>query len=389
MTGFGLWRICLLVLVTSTGSPCVIAKDLDISRLPALARSNVLVPLKYIEPGGVLTVKWWNLPILVLRRSVGEIEQVDRVAARSSTGDQHHWFSALLHAGKIHPLLPNLLAVDQLSLEPARSRSRTAEFLVVVGFSPYDGCRLQVLPKQRSGQQEVPSNAAARLRSTCGAETFDTTGRVLPGHGYPQAWHLYIPPHQFLADGELLIGLGQPPRAVPDIDFELQVNYARLPPVERLLEAARRGRVDLVENSLDFGLKVDSRDQEGNSSLLVAALNGQQNVVVLLLERGSDVNLANVDGFTPLYAAVLGSAPSVVKALLANGADVNHICNHQVCRGNPLNAAITWIQTRDERATMVSLLRRAGADPYVEYNGKNAFDWALQNFYEDLLPLLE
>ena len=94
----------------------------------------------------------------------------------------------------------------------------------------------------------------------------------VPGHGLGRDWHLYVPPHHFEGAQTLVIGLGDPPRPVPDIDFGLEVNFAAMGPPARLLEAARRGRVDVVADTVAFGIPVDLADARGNRALLLTSL---------------------------------------------------------------------------------------------------------------------
>jgi ankyrin repeat protein len=70
-------------------------------------------------------------------------------------------------------------------------------------------------------------------------------------------------------------------------------------------EAARWGRMDLVEELLKTGLDVDERNEFGDTPLMLAASGGQNDVVGYLIERGADVNaVSGFKGATPLIYCV-------------------------------------------------------------------------------------
>jgi hypothetical protein len=352
------------------------AADVPVGRAPADLRIN----LARLPAPGALRSRWGPFPVLVLRRSP---EAVREYAAPAVGEDQA--FSSLVYAAEIHPTLPRWLAMDQLTLERTALRSLKPEFLVVIAFSPYDGCDL----KEVAGDaRAVSGGRAGYFLGTCGDERYDLAGRVLPGHGLGRDWHLYVPPHHFEGAQTLVIGLGDPPRPVPDIDFGLEVNFAAMGPPARLLEAARRGRVDVVADTVAFGIPVDLADARGNRALLLTSLRGHEAVARWLLDRGADPNGANASGIAPLYAAIFGGHPGLMELLIERGADVNRRCEARECKGSPLNAAITWTRDPALARRLVARLRRAGADPRQEYAGRDAIDWALESFQEGLLPLL-
>lgn len=68
-------------------------------------------------------------------------------------------------------------------------------------------------------------------------------------------------------------------------------------------EAARWGRIEVIEDLLDSGMQVDATDEFGRTALILAAMGGQLEVMQFLIERGSDVNFrAQESGMTPLLA---------------------------------------------------------------------------------------
>ena len=107
-----------------------------------------------------------------------------------------------------------------------------------------------------------------------------------------------------------------------------------------LIQAARNGDVNGVNNALAAGADVNAvDDDEGDTPLHFASDNGHEAVVGALLAAEADVNAVNeYPGNTPLHNASRYGHEAVVDALLAAGADVNAV-NEE---GNtPLDVAIT------------------------------------------------
>lgn len=134
---------------------------------------------------------------------------------------------------------------------------------------------------------------------------------------------------------------------------------ATLPPPERrqelLFEAARAGRVDLLDPLVKTGADINGYDKRGFTPLILAAYNGQAAAVEALLQRGADpckpdagqantaqmgvafkgddaiaarllqekcdVNVRNKAGQTALMMAALFRREKQIDLLLAAGAD--------------------------------------------------------------------
>lgn len=90
-----------------------------------------------------------------------------------------------------------------------------------------------------------------------------------------------------------------------------------------LLECARYGEVEELQQLLDAGVPVDFVDDGGNAALHKASANGHLGVVERLLAAGASVDLPNESGNRPLHWAVQQGHLEVVQALLRSGeADV-------------------------------------------------------------------
>ncbi|MEZ4333626.1 MAG: ankyrin repeat domain-containing protein [Myxococcota bacterium] len=119
------------------------------------------------------------------------------------------------------------------------------------------------------------------------------------------------------ADMALRGGTDAPARAARE------AKPGELPPV---VEAGRRGDVELIRKLLAAGSAVDVVDPDGDRALGRAAEGGHADAVRLLLASGAAVDMADGQGRTPLLraAAARGTgADAAFAALLAAGADPN------------------------------------------------------------------
>ncbi len=135
-----------------------------------------------------------------------------------------------------------------------------------------------------------------------------------------------------------------------------------VPPNEResvlgstaLMVACLAGQAEIARDLLDYGARVDMRDNDGRTALMEACMAGDKDLVIMLVERGGDVHAESSHGTTPLLAACISGKPEVIRILLERGADVNT----PNCYGTtPFVEAVA-----SGCAESVELLRRWGAD---------------------------
>ncbi len=99
---------------------------------------------------------------------------------------------------------------------------------------------------------------------------------------------------------------------------------AALPVDNPLLDAARRGEVEVVRSLLDGGADVNAARGDGLTALHAAAERGHLDVVKLLISAGAELDAGTRIGrYTPLHLAGRGGHGRVVGALVEAGADVN------------------------------------------------------------------
>ena len=140
----------------------------------------VLLDLTKIEPGQMATPIWRKTPIYVVRRTR---DMLARIAGHDSELKD-----------------PNSENSDQPAYAKNTQRSRTGEFLVLIGICTHLGC----LPKQRFAAGELYPSWPGGFHCPCHGSRFDLAGRVF--NGSPASTNLRVPRYSYPNPGTLLIG---------------------------------------------------------------------------------------------------------------------------------------------------------------------------------------
>jgi ubiquinol-cytochrome c reductase iron-sulfur subunit len=141
------------------------------------------VDLTKLEPGQMVTPVWRRSPIYVVRRTPA---MVARIAG---------------HDAELKD--PNSQSSDQPEYADNALRSRTQEFLVLVGTCTHLGC----LPKQRFAQGELYPTWPGGFFCPCHGSRFDLAGRVFSGS--PASVNLRVPRYSYPNAHTLLIGVDE------------------------------------------------------------------------------------------------------------------------------------------------------------------------------------
>lgn len=81
------------------------------------------------------------------------------------------------------------------------------------------------------------------------------------------------------------------------------------------------GDMKAIQQHMDIGTDLNSRDAYGSTPLNIATTFGKTDVALLLTKAGADINATNLDGSTPLHTAAFFCRTEIVEALLKQGAD--------------------------------------------------------------------
>jgi ubiquinol-cytochrome c reductase iron-sulfur subunit len=144
------------------------------------AGAPVEFDLSKLDPGQMGVPVWRRQPIFVVRRTP------DMVARISG------------HDGDLKD--PDSKSSKQPQYATNTERSRTPEFLVLIGICTHLGC----LPKQRFAAGELYPSWPGGFHCPCHGSRFDLAGRVFDGS--PASVNLVVPPYSYPKEQLLLIG---------------------------------------------------------------------------------------------------------------------------------------------------------------------------------------
>ncbi|MHB1145507.1 MAG: ubiquinol-cytochrome c reductase iron-sulfur subunit [Thiobacillus sp.] len=182
-------RKFLIAATSAVGGVAVagVAVPLVMSMLPSArakaAGAPVEVDISKVEPGMLLTVEWRGKPVWIVNRTP---EMLDLLAKHD---DQ------LVDASSEMPQQPEYCKNATRSIKP--------EFLVAVGICTHLGCSPTF--RKEVGAADLGGDWPGGFFCPCHGSRFDLAARVYKG--VPAPTNLVIPPHQYLSDAKLLIGV--------------------------------------------------------------------------------------------------------------------------------------------------------------------------------------
>ncbi len=182
-------RKFLIAATSAVGGVAVagVAVPLVMSMMPSAraraAGAPVEVDVSKIEPGMLLTVEWRGKPVWIVSRTK---EMLDKLATLDGQ---------LADPKSDMPQQPDYCKNPARSIKP--------ELLVAVGICTHLGCS----PTYRKdvGAADLGADWPGGFFCPCHGSRFDLAGRVY--QGVPAPTNLVVPPHQYLSDAKLLIGV--------------------------------------------------------------------------------------------------------------------------------------------------------------------------------------
>ncbi len=140
-----------------------------------------------LEPGQMVTVEWRGKPVYIVRRTK----------------------EALAGLKTIEPKLLDVASEgsDQPEYVSEKLRAIKDEYVVLLGLCTHLGCAPSFQPKV--GSIDIGSDAEWQggFLCKCHGSMFDLAGRVFKGVPAPK--NLEVPPHKYLSDTVILIGVDQ------------------------------------------------------------------------------------------------------------------------------------------------------------------------------------
>jgi ubiquinol-cytochrome c reductase iron-sulfur subunit len=144
------------------------------------AGAPVQVDISKIQPGDRLVVEWRGKPVWIIRRSPVELENLknETVSLRD----------------------PDSNVAQQPAYAKNEFRSRTPEYLILVGVCTHLGCSPNYVP----GLGTLDPSWPGGFYCPCHGSKFDLAGRVFTG--VPAPINLEVPPYRFLSETVVVIG---------------------------------------------------------------------------------------------------------------------------------------------------------------------------------------
>ncbi len=182
-------RKFLIAATSAVGGVAVagVAVPLVMSMLPSArakaAGAPVEVDISKVEPGMLLTVEWRGKPVWIVNRTPDMLELM------AKHDDQ------LADPKSEMPQQPDYCKNANRSIKP--------EFLVAVGICTHLGCSPTF--RKEVGAADLGADWPGGFFCPCHGSRFDLAARVYKG--VPAPTNLVIPPHQYLSDAKLLIGV--------------------------------------------------------------------------------------------------------------------------------------------------------------------------------------
>jgi len=169
------------------------------------------------------------------------------------------------------------------------------------------------------------------------------------------------PQRAFLRNGEI-INWGEEPasktKKIPDKPQSKDLSGLN----HELLEAAEKGDLSRVRQSLSDGANVNTQGRLGALPLGLAAGRGHLEVVRTLIHAGADVNWESPYGQTALNVAAGNGHIDVLKALIETGADVNQKIKSTQAPEHFQGATALFIAVERGSSETVKALLQAGSD---------------------------
>lgn len=136
-----------------------------------------------LEPGQLLRVKWRGKPVWVIRRTEKNLADL------ATLNDQ------LADPASEVPQQPEYCQNEVRSIKP--------EYMVAVGICTHLGCSPTYRPDVAPA--DLGSEWKGGFFCPCHGSRFDLAGRVYSG--VPAPTNLVVPPHQYMSDTQILIGV--------------------------------------------------------------------------------------------------------------------------------------------------------------------------------------
>ena len=151
---------------------------------------------------------------------------------------------------------------------------------------------------------------------------------------------------------------------------------------DSLRNAAASGDVKNLLKALSQGADVDGMDVDGRTAMINAAWRGRSDIVQTLLDHGADIEIADNRARTPMIWGAINGQAKVVNTLLDAGSEPDRIDEE----GTTALMRASW----NGHIAIVNALLQEGADPSRrDKNGRTALDYALREGHTEIMNRLK
>jgi len=149
------------------------------------AGAPVKADISKLEPGQQMIVEWRGKPVWIIRRTEEVLKNIEKL--NDSVRD------------------PNSEVPQQPEYVSGINRSIKPEILVLVGICTHLGCSPKYRPE--ISPADLGEDWLGGFFCPCHGSRFDLSGRVY--QGVPAPINLEVPPHSYLSDNVILVGVDQ------------------------------------------------------------------------------------------------------------------------------------------------------------------------------------
>jgi ubiquinol-cytochrome c reductase iron-sulfur subunit len=169
--------------VATAGVVIPLVMSMQPSARAKAAGAPVEVDISKVEPGMLLTVEWRGKPVWIVNRTKEMLDALPKIDGQLTD--------------------PNSDMPQQPDYCKNATRSIKPEFLVAVGICTHLGCSPTY--RREVGAADLGADWPGGFFCPCHGSRFDLAARVFKS--VPAPTNLVIPPHQYLSDTKLLIGV--------------------------------------------------------------------------------------------------------------------------------------------------------------------------------------
>jgi ubiquinol-cytochrome c reductase iron-sulfur subunit len=167
----------------AAGAAVPFIKSWNPSAKAKAAGAPVQVDVSKLEMGQRMIVEWRGKPVWIVRRSQEVLDGLSKIAPETRDPDS------------AEPQQPAYASNAHRSIKP--------EYLILVGICTHLGCSPLFRPEVEAADLGTPWMGG--FFCPCHGSKFDMAGRVFKG--VPAPTNLEIPPHHYLSDNVIVIGV--------------------------------------------------------------------------------------------------------------------------------------------------------------------------------------